>query len=149
MKKNKMKKILFIVSIASTPFALYAQDVARLPGGFSIDRAFLNASAVILVMYLISSFIIAVIKSFQEYRLKSKLIEKGVSQSIVEQFLQPTAVDSKSQTIKWFFILAALGLGLTIVNFTLPLGFHSVAIMAFCLAFSFLGYYFFIRKSEK
>jgi hypothetical protein len=29
------------------------------------------------------------------------------------------------------------------------LGFHSVAIMAFSISLSFLGYYFFIRKAGK
>jgi hypothetical protein len=144
-----MKKLITFALILSAPLALSAQEVAQLPGGLYIDRGLFTGIASILVLYLISAFIISIIKLFQEYRLKSKLIEKGVSEAVVEQFLQPTKKDSRTQAIKWFLILAAVGLGLTIVQFTLPLGFHSVAIMSFCIAFSFLGYYYYIKMSEK
>lgn len=85
----------------------------------------------------------------QDHRLKSKLIEKGVPENVVVQFLQTASNDSKTQAMKWFLVLTAIGLALTIINFTEPLGFHSVAIMAFCIALSFLGYYFFLRKTDK
>jgi hypothetical protein len=42
-----------------------------------------------------------------------------------------------------------LGAGLMIVNYTQPLGIHSLAIMAFSISLSFLGYYFFIRQAGK
>ena len=49
----------------------------------------------------------------------------------------------------WIKLLTALGLGLTIITYTMPLGIHSIAIMAFCIAAAYLGFYFFTRQSEK
>ena len=50
---------------------------------------------------------------------------------------------------KWFAMLAGTGVGLTLVNYTMPLGVHSIAIMSFSIAASFLGYYLFIRKTRE
>jgi hypothetical protein len=46
-------------------------------------------------------------------------------------------------------MLAGTGVGLTLVNYTMPLGVHSIAIMSFSIAASFLGYYLFIRKTRE
>jgi hypothetical protein len=75
------------------------------------------------------------------------MVEKGVSENVVERFLQPTNRDVKSMAIKWFLILAGIGVGLTVISFSMPLGIHSLAIMAFSLALSFLGYFYFIKQS--
>jgi len=45
--------------------------------------------------------------------------------------------------------LTGIGLGLTIINYTLPLGIHSFAIIAFSIAASFLGYFLFLKQDEK
>jgi hypothetical protein len=45
--------------------------------------------------------------------------------------------------------LASTGVGLIIVYYTMPLDIHSWAIMAISISFGFLGYYFFLRESEK
>lgn len=139
-----MKKTFTLASILVLPFISNAQSLSNLIGDQDISRGLLAA----LIMYLVGIFILTIMRSLQDYRLKLKMMEKGVSEKVIEQFLQPaTPKDTKQQSIKWFLILAAVGLGLTIVNFTLPLGIHSVAIMAFSISLSFLGYYYFIRRS--
>ncbi|HTI11329.1 MAG TPA: hypothetical protein VL832_22305 [Puia sp.] len=141
-----MKKIVSIATVLTIPFLSNAQSISSLIGDQDISRSMVA----ILVLYLAGIFTLAMIKAIQDYRLKFKMMEKGVSERVIEQFLQPaTRKDAKQQSIKWFLVLAAIGLGLTIVNFTLPLGIHSVAIMAFSISLSFLGYYFFIRKSDQ
>ena len=82
-------------------------------------------------------------------RLKARMIEKGVSDKVVEQLLQPDGKDVKGQAMKSFLLLSGIGLGLTIINFFLPIGIHSIAIMSFSIALSFLGYYYFLKRSEK
>jgi hypothetical protein len=44
-----------------------------------------------------------------------------------------------------FFL--SIGAGFVLVNVTLPLGIHSIAILCFCIAFGYLAYYFFVRKN--
>ena len=140
-----MKKIGTIASILFIPIASNAQSIVQVIG----DQELTRALAGILVMYLIGVFILIVIRSMQEQRLKTKLIEKGVSEKVIEQFLQPANKDPKNHSIKVFLVLTALGLGLTIITFTMPLGIHSIAIMAFCIAAAYLSFYFFIKQSEK
>ena len=144
----EMKKLLAAAIIFFTPFALRAQEDLRLGGGIKIDREYVRIIATVFVLYLIITFIITIIKSILDFRLKSKMVDKGVSDTVVEQFLQPQNRDAKTQAIKAFLILAGIGVGLTAISFTIPIGIHSFAIMAFSIALSFLGYFLYIRKSE-
>lgn len=143
-----MKKFIPFLMLLLGTLGVCAQDIIHLPGGQSIDREFTAMLGTLAGMYIVVSFILAITRSIQEYRLKSKLIEKGVSDKVVEQFLQPTAGDTRSQIFKWFMLLTGFGLGLTLISMTLPLGIHSMAIMSFSIALGFLGYYFFTRKSQ-
>jgi hypothetical protein len=141
-----MKKIIAITMLIAAPFALPAQHY-RLSDGRYFSQELINIPATILIVYLLTTFLLTIIRSNLDYRLKSRMVDKGVSDKIVEQFLQPHNRDSRGQAMKWFLILAGIGVGLTIVSFTLPLGIHSVAILVFSVAFSFLGYYYFLKRS--
>jgi hypothetical protein len=141
-----MKRIIPFLMLTLGALTASAQDIIHLPGGQSIDREFTAMLGTLAGMYIVVTFILAITRSIQEYRLKSKLIEKGVSDKVVEQFLQPGPKDTRNQIVKWFMLLAGLGIGLTVISMTLPLGIHSMAIMSFSIALGFLGYYFFTRK---
>lgn len=138
-----MKKII------TTVFAVLGIFVANAQGGNEIDRSVFNTCAVIFVMLSIMVFILAIIKKIIDYRLKNKIVDKGISENIASSILQTTPHEGINTNIKWFAILAGIGAGLMIVNYTRPLGFHSLAIMAFSISLSFLGYYFFIRQAGK
>ncbi len=145
----KMKKIATLSSILLISVAANAQGDFETFRDREFNFDFLHTTGVLIGIFLFTSFFLAIIRLFLDSRLKSKMIEKGVSETVVEQFLQPTNRDSKSVAIKWFLILACIGLGLSLVNMTLPIGIHSIAIMAFSISLSFLGYYFFIKKANK
>jgi hypothetical protein len=68
---------------------------------------------------------------------------------MANSLLQTKGVDNRQQVIKWVSLLAGLGAGFTIINYTQPVGYHSLAILAFSISISFLGYYFFLKQSEK
>ena len=138
-----MKKII------TTVIATFVIVAANAQGNSEFDRNVFEACAVIFVMLAIMVFILAVIKKIMDYRLKNKIVDKGISENIASSILQTTPHEGINANIKWFAILAGIGAGLMIVNYTQPLGFHSVAIMAFSTSLSFLGYYFFIRQSGK
>ena len=134
--------------IVSTIIAIHGIIVVNAQGDHINERVF-DACAVIFVMLAIMVFVLAVLKKFFEYRLKNKIVDKGLNENITSSILQTTPKEGIHTNIKWFAILAAIGTGLMIINFTLPLGFHSLAIMAFSISLSFLGYYFFIMKAGK
>ena len=140
-----MKKILNILVCLILPFMLRAQSNSS----FQFNEQVFNAVASIFVAILVMIFIVSILKRILDNRLKNKIIDRGISENLASSVLQPSSMDSRNNNIKWFLILAGTGVGFLLINYTLPLGFHSLAIMAFSLSLSFLAYYFFSKKSEK
>jgi len=146
-----MKKLFVTIPAITAALAASAQDNNFDP--FK-DRQFIfdsfNICAVLLVIYLLSNFILRIIKQSLEFKLKNKIIDKGTGEPVVAQLLQPeTSKEKRNYLLQWFFILAAIGLGFGIMSLSRPFGLHSLAIMAFCIAAGFGGYYFFTRETGK
>ena len=141
-----MKKVITIITAGLVSFTVKAQG--------NLDMEFrpevFRGVAAIFVVGMFMYFIINIMKRIFEYRLKNKIVDKGISENIAQSILATqTPEDNKYANVKWFAILAGIGLGLTGVNYTQPLGFHSLAIMAFSISFGFLGYYLFTRSAGK
>ena len=144
-----MKKILTVSGICLAGMAVNAQD-NRPIYYFKYDSEMFQIAATIFVVGMFMYFIINIMKRIFEHRLKNKIVDKGISENIAQSILDTrTTEDNKNANIKWFSILAGIGIGLIGVNYTQPLSFHSLAIMAFSISLSFLGYYFFTKNSEK
>jgi len=141
-----MKKAITIIAAGFVSFSVNAQgdlDMEFRPEVF-------RSVAAIFVVGMFMYFIINIMKRIFEHRLKNKIVDKGISENIAQSILaSQTTEDNKYANVKWFAILAGIGLGLTGVNYTQPLGFHSLAIMAFSISLSFLGYYLFTRSAGK
>ena len=140
-----MKKIITICSIVALP-GFVAGQANNAP---VINMEIFNICATIFVVGLTMFFIIVILKKNMDYRLKNKIIEKGIPENIISSILKTSPKEDRNINIKWFAILTGLGAGLTIIYYSLPLGFHSLAIMAFSISISFLGYYLFIRNAGK
>lgn len=145
-----MKKIFVTISAIAIALSSSAQDNNNFEP-FK-DRQFIfdsvNTCAILLVIYLLSNFILKIIRQSLDFKLRNKIIDKGTSEPIVAQILQPeNNKEKRNYLLQWFFILAAIGLGFTIMNITKPFGLHSLAIMAFSIAAGFGGYYFFTREN--
>jgi hypothetical protein len=146
-----MKKITTIATIMLASLAAHAQNVQD-DSKAIIDKDFmrelLTNSGVLIGIFLFTTFFLTIIRSFLDSRLKNKLIDKGASENVVNQLLQPLKKDSKLEPLKWFSILSGIGLGLALIGAFQPVGIHSLAIMSFSLAAGFLAYYFFSKKAE-
>ncbi|RKN75142.1 hypothetical protein D7Z94_25425 [Ulvibacterium marinum] len=94
-------------------------------------------------------FFLSILKNVLEHKIKNRIIEKGVPDNLVTSILKTTSGVGKQLNIKWFSILFGAGIGLFIVDHALPLGIHSLAIMAVSISISFLGYFFYLQKSGK
>ena len=145
-----MKKFILVTGVILTSFAASAQEVPDFDP--FRDRDFLSEllkiSAVVFVVYLLSTFVLSIIRMFMDFRLKNKMIDKGASEHIVNQFLQPQKKDSRGTAIKWSIVVAGIGIGFTLMLLFPPFGIHSVMIMSFCVSLSFLCYYYFMKKTE-
>jgi drug/metabolite transporter (DMT)-like permease len=144
-----MKKLFLICGALLTCFGASAQSGLQPFYDREFNEEFVHVTGTLIGIYLFTSFFLAIIRMALDSRIKRRMIERGISETAVSQYLEPARTDRKSSAIKWFLICACSGIGLGIVNFNLPLGIHSVAIMAVCISLSFLAYYFFIQRSEK
>lgn len=138
--------------IAGLSMAILLTQILQAQGNpiyIEYNSEMFQVAAMIFVVGMCMYFFIHVLRRIFEHRLKNKIIDKGISESIAQSILEPKSTDDKNVNVKWFAILAGIGLGLTGVNYTQPLGFHSLAIMAFSISLSFLGYYLFIRNTGK
>ena len=116
---------------------------------FNFDRMALEALVSLAFAALVIYFILMIIKRLMDYRLKNKIIDKGISEQVATSILQNNEESDKNETIKWALLLFGIGTGLTIVYHQLPLHIHSIAIMAFSIAASYIGYYVYLRLSKK
>ena len=147
-----MKKLFVTISAFIPVLSSSAQDNNNFEP-FK-DRQFIfdtvNICAVLLVIYLISNFILRIVKQSLEFKLKNKIIDKAVSEPVIAQILQvESKKEKRNYLLQWFFVMAAIGLGFSIINMTKPFGLHSLAIMAFTIAAGFGSYYYFTLKSTE
>lgn len=140
-----MKKIMSLLAVIAAPIVANAQDF----NSNQFNPEVFRTIAIIFTMALIMLFIIIVIKRILDYRIRYKILSKEIPENVAASILQISPKEDKNSNIKWFALLMGFGAGLTIVYYTQPIGIHSVAIMAFCFAASFLGYFFFLRHIEK
>jgi len=117
-----------------------------------IDRELIfdlvHLCAVVLVIYLISSFILQLIRQNLDYRLKSKIVEKETAENIVGHLVQSDKTNPMNTILQWFCTLMGIAIGFMIMTFTQPYGLHSLAIMAFSVAAGLGIYYLFIRRTK-
>lgn len=143
-----MKKIAGILIIMILPLMATAQD--SFPGHtFPLNMEVFRTCSIIFLLALVMVFVLSILKRLLEFRIKNKIVEKGLNENLVSSILKPDTREDGAINFKWFSILAGLGVGLTIVNYTLPLGIHSLAIMSFSMAASFLGYHYFLKRVSK
>jgi hypothetical protein len=140
-----MKKIIILLTVLVLPVVSNAQSI----NGHEYNPEIFRTCAAIFTLGLVLLFILTILKRIIDFRLKARIVERGIPENIIASILQTNPKENRNNNIKWFSILAGLGAAFIIINATLPLGFHSLAIMAFCIAASFLGYFLFIKYSEK
>jgi hypothetical protein len=143
-----MKKALFVLVALSGSIAAYAEDKPE-P---LINREFIfdliHIIAMLLVIYLISSFIIQLERSNFDFRLKSKIMERQTQDPIVNQLVQPDKPNPYNLILQWVCAIAGVGVGFLIVDATEPYGLHSLAIMALSVAAGLIVYYFVAKRPK-
>jgi hypothetical protein len=143
-----MKRRILLFLAFTTPYFVFADDY-HFTEGTSFSRQLFEIPATLLAAWLLISFLISIVRLVLDNRLKVKMVEKEVSDKVAEQMLQSSKTDTRSQAFKWFMVLAGTGIGLGLVSINLPFGIHSIAILACCLSLSYLGYFIYIKRSEK
>lgn len=148
----KMRKIIisfggFLTPIANA-FAQSEPKIATQPN--TVEPVVSESIAGIVFPILFISFLIfmliTLVKYFLDFRLKNKLIDRGMSEQLSAYLLNQNNQNNPNLVIKLAFLFCGIGLGLLITYLTAPVHIHSLAIMAFSLGFSYLAYFFYLRK---
>jgi uncharacterized membrane protein len=144
-----MKKVLMLTAILCGTIVAYAQDKPE-P---LINREFIfdvvHILATLLVIYLLCSFVLQLVRSNFDYRLKSKLVERQTEENIVAQLVRPDKVNPLNTVMQWVCTLFSIGVGFVLIQISLPFGLHSLAIMAFCVAGGLGLYFLYARRAKK
>ncbi len=143
-----MKKLTVLAVVLLSSVMVNAQDFDVDPRTMGLIEELTRAFIIFFGMYLVGSFILIVFRQILDHRLKGRMLEKGVSDELATHFLRADSKDVKSQTMKWFIIFLSIGAAFIFIKLTQPIGIHSLAILCFCIAFGYMAYYFFIRKTE-
>ncbi len=114
-----------------------------------IDPDVYRAGAMILLIIIAIGFILSILRTFLDHKLKNKMLEKGISEHLVAIILQKDADSARHISMKWVLILMTSGIGLFITNYYLPLGIHSVGIMAISIAVGFLLNTWYLNRFSK
>src|ERR1700722_12672248 len=138
-----MKKAFIISAALGASLVAYAEDKPEplINRDFIFD--FIHVIAVLLVFYFISSFILQLVRSNFDFRLKSKILDRQTEENIVGQLVQNDRVNPMNTVLQWICALAGVGVGFMLIEFTEPFGLHSLAIMAFSVAGGLGLYYYF------
>ena len=143
-----MKKAIIAAAILTSTIVANAEDKQEPLITREVIFDLVHICAVVLIIYLISSFILQLIRQNLDYRLKSKIIEKGTAENVVGQLMPADKTNPVNTILQWFCTLVGIAIGFMIMTFTQPFGLHSLAIMAFSVAAGLGIYYLFTRRNK-
>jgi F0F1-type ATP synthase assembly protein I len=143
-----MKKALIVIVALGGSIVAYAQDKPEPLINRELIFDLIHVIMFILVVYLISSFILQLVRQNLDFRLKSKILDRQTEEPIVSQLVQPDRINPLNTLLQWICTLIGVGIGFALIAHTQPFGLHSLAIMAFSVAAG-LGVYYFIAKGAK
>lgn len=102
----------------------------------------------ILFMAFLVFMLAMLMKYFLDYRLKNKLIDRGMSEPLTAYLVDNNDREKQNEVMKLAILFCGIGMGLLLTYLTAPIHIHSLAIMAFSLGLSYLAYFFYLRRSN-
>jgi preprotein translocase subunit SecG len=143
-----MKKILTITLLLLTTFAANAQDPYYPLSDKGTFEEMVRSVVILALIYLVTSFILYMIKLFLDSRLKNKMVEVGTSQEVVAQLIASNK-DAKKTSLKWFCTLCGIAAGLGAIGYFHLTDIYALMVIAFCLAIGFLAHFFLLSRLSK
>src|SRR4030095_5335267 len=114
------------------------------------DKVFEFGIPVLLILLLVNA-LVSIFRIRAEARLKEKAIDKGISEpTLVDLFKEDRSL-IKYGYLKWFLVLAALGVSLIYIHFLdqyvrISSGYLSLGMISLFVSIALLIYYRIIRK---
>ena len=139
-----MKRIITIIGSLIFSVSVNAQTTYVISRDRGITTELMRSTVATIVLYIITAFLISLVRIILNDRLKKKMLDKGVPVEVIANMLPRK--NEQVLAIKWFSVLIAISLGLLIINFTTPLGLHSIIIMTVCVSLGYLGFYLWAKR---
>ncbi|RKO68778.1 hypothetical protein D7322_25635 [Sphingobacterium puteale] len=140
-----MKKIFTLFLLIATATVSRAQGNSTPMNDQPTFQELMRSTVILVLIYLLTNFILALIKTWFDNRLKKKIIESGTSDTVVAQILTNNSTQQPN-ALKWFCVLTTAAIGLAIVGFYQLNGVYTLSAMALSVAVGYLGFYFLIRR---
>lgn len=124
----------------------------KYPGNVSVPTTPAPTSEIIFPVLLISFLVfmlISVIKYFLEFRLRNKMIDRGMTEQILAYSFDKNDDNKNDNVIKLAILFCGLGMGLAITYLAGPINILSLAIMSFSIGLSYFVYFFYLRNRKK
>lgn len=129
---------LFLLGLLAAP-AAHAQTNA-------LPTAQVSEMLPLLFMGVLAYMLITAIRYFLNYRIKNKLIDRGMAEHLTSLLAAKDAEERKNDALKYAILFVGTGAGLLLAYFTAPLNLHSLAIMVLSIGLSYLLYYLLLKK---
>ena len=142
-----MKKILTSALILLLSVEAFSQNKPIAAEQAAIEPVSGILLPVLFILFLVF-MLISLIRYFLEFRLKNKLIERGMSEQLSAYLVKKNDREKQNEIIKLAILFCGVGLGLTLVYLTAPIHIHSLAIMAFSIGLSYLAYFFYLKRQN-
>ena len=149
------KLVLSFVSVLAIVDAIAQNNGDQLPKnpGNAIVPATSAPMGELIFPILFISFLvfmlISVVKYFLEFRLKNKMIDRGMTEQVLAYSFNKNVDDKFDDVIKLAILFCGLGMGLAITYLAGPVNILSLAIMAISIGLSYFAYFFYLRKRKK
>lgn len=142
-----MKKILVLTLLLSYCLGAFAQT-----GSHKIDKGtfeeLVRDIVLLLMLYIVTNFILSMIRLFLNDRLKRKIVEHDTSEIIVAQLLT-NKKSERENSLKLFCALTAIGVGLGIIDCYNLSDIPALMTTIFCLAVGFIVHFYLSSRLQK
>ena len=107
----------------------------------------------LLLIFMVLNTIVSIFKLKAETGLKQKALDKGISEAVLLELFKEDRQMIKNIYLKWFLVLAAIGIALMYVHFLhqyvrMSSGYLALGIIALLVSIAFLIYYRIIRNQK-
>lgn len=121
------------------------------PNLFAMDHQLRDVLMPITILGSLGGSIILFVKTYTDYVLKRKMIEKGYVNDDTQAIFKQHSADNRYSSLKWGLIILFAGLSLIIMEYVevgpqspLPYGLFAVSVSV-----GFLIYYFLVKRETQ
>jgi|EndMetStandDraft_4_1072995.scaffolds.fasta_scaffold00130_5 hypothetical protein len=143
-----MKKIYLTLLLFPAALGANAQSSTNLMSDRATFEEFVRDIVILLMIFMVTSFILTMIRLFLDNGLKKKIVEMGTPETIVAQ-LMASGKNELRNSLKLFCALCGIGVGLGIIGFYQLTDIYALMVISFCLAAGFLCHFLLISRLNK